>query len=731
MAKAFPSYKQLEQMDCGPTCLRIIAKHYGKSYSLDYIRSRSYITKTGSSLLGLSEAAQAIGLRSLAVRINFNRLNDEAPLPCIAHWKGRHFVVVYKVTDDKVFISDPAHGLIEYDKQDFISSWIKSGATDTDGGVIMLLEKAAEFHTLDIDEDEDKASFAYVYRYIKPYYKFIVQLFLGMLVGSVLMLIFPFLTQAIVDRGIEYRDTRFIYMILAGQLMLFAGQISVQFIQSWILLHVSTRINISMISDFLAKLMRLPISYFDSRQVGDILQRIGDHERIQDFLTIDTLQVLFAALNFIVFAGIMIVFDVNIFLVFIISTVLYILWIVIFLKKREELDYRSFDQMSKNQSNIVQLVTAMPDIKLNNAEHQKRWEWERIQAKLFRIKIDQLKLSQYQEVGTFSIRNLKDIIITFLSAKAVIDGNMTLGSMMAIQYIVGQANSPLENLVDFITKAQDARISIDRLKTIQDKEDEEPIGVNKLTTLEGDVTIAMKDLNFRYGAPSTPLVLENINVEFPEGKTTAIVGASGSGKTTLLKLLLMALEPVSGKIMLGRNNLDNFHSGWWRSSCGTVMQDGFIYSDSIMNNIGIGVESIDQSRLMQAIKIANIGDLIENLPQGIHTEIGMEGSGISEGQKQRILIARAVYKDPKFLFFDEATSALDANNEKVIMNNLSQFFKNRTVVIIAHRLSTVKDADNIIVLDRGKVVEQGSHEQLTKSRGYYFRLVQNQLELGN
>lgn len=717
----------MDQADCGPTCLRMIAKYHGKSYALEHIRERSYITKSGASLLGLSEAAQAIGLRTLAVSIDFDRLQSEAPLPCIAHWRARHFVVVYKIKKDTVYVADPAHGLISYSKEEFVANW--TNHSPTTAGTLLLLETTPEFHHLD-DATQHRLSFSYLLHYIKPYRKFIIQLVLGMLIGSLLMLIFPFLTQAVVDRGIAYRDLNFIYVILAAQLMLFMGQITVKFIQSWILLHVGTRINISLISDFLAKLMRLPISYFESRVVGDILQRIGDHDRIQSFMTTDSLNVLFSSFNFIVFGAVMAYFDIHIFLIFLSSTLLYIGWIIIFLKRRKELDYRSFDQMSKDQSNIVQLVTAMQDIKLNNAEHQKRWEWERIQAKLFRISVDGLKLEQYQEIGSFFIRNLKDIFITFFAARAVIEGQITLGAMLAIQYIVGQANEPLHSLLGFITQAQDAKISLDRLNEVRHKADEEPPGTPRLQRLGNNADITIKNLYFRYGPAGTAWTLQDINMLIPEGRITAIVGASGSGKTTLLKLLLKFFSPNKGRVQLGTAPLENYHSGWWRSQCGTVMQDGFIYSDTIAKNIAVGYEQIDYERLLHAVEVANIHEFISDLPMGFRTEIGAEGMGLSQGQRQRLMIARAVYKNPRYLFFDEATSALDANNERVIMENLDRFFKGRTVLVVAHRLSTVKNADNIIVLDQGAIVEQGTHNALASSRGYYYHLVKNQLELG-
>ena len=731
MSVKFPFYKQLDQSDCGPTCLRMIAKYHGKSYNLEYLRDHCYISREGVSLLGISDGAQAIGLRSLAVGVPFEKLAKEAPLPCIAHWKQRHFIIVYKITRKKVYVADPAYGLLSYNIADFLDGWLGENRAENARGNILLLQTTPEFHKGNIGKERKDISFSFLFNYLKPHKKFIVQLCLGMLIGSILMLIFPFLTQSIVDRGIEYRDINFVYIILAAQLMLFASQTIVQFIQSWIMLHISSRINISLISDFLAKLMRLPISYFESRMIGDILQRIGDHSRIESFMTSSTLQTAFSLINFIVFGALMAYYDMRIFAVFGISTLLYFIWVLVFLKKRKELDYRSFDQLSENNSSIIEIVNAMQDIKLNNAEMEKRWQWERIQARLFYIEVDGLKLQQYQEIGAFFIRNLKDILITFFSAKAVIDGHITLGTMLAIQYIVGQANAPLSNLIGFISTAQDAKISLDRLNEIRYKEDEESPDVQKMRQLPATSRdLKLEDVSFTYGGPSSPLILKNINLRIPEGKVTAIVGASGSGKTTLLKLLLKFFKPVNGTVFLGSQSLEAYHSNWWRSQCGTVMQEGFIYSDTINRNIAIGKEHIDYQKILEAVRVANIHQFIDALPLGYQTKIGKEGIGMSQGQRQRLLIARAVYKNPRYLFFDEATSALDANNERIIMENLDRFFQGRTVVVVAHRLSTVKNADNIIVLDKGKIVEQGTHSQLVLTKGYYFDLVKNQLELG-
>lgn len=729
MRKEFPFYRQMEHADCGPSCLRMIAKFYGKQYSLAWLREKSHITINGVNLDGLSKAAQAIGMRSLAVGIDLERLRSEAPLPCIIHWEQRHFIVLYKIEKNRFFVADPALGLIQLSQEDFLNGWVGENRTDKPGNVL-LLETTPDFFDQNILEEEDSLGLSYWLTYLKPYKSYLIQLLLGMIAGSVLMLIFPFLTQSIVDRGIEYSDLNFVYLMLAGQIILFVSETAIRFIRSWILLHVSSRINISLVADFLAKIMRLPVAYFEKRVVGDTLQRINDHRRIQEFMTNSTLSVLFSMLNFVVFGGLMFFFNTTIFLVFMVSTILYFGWIMIFLKKRRIIDYKQFDQMAANQSKVVELISAMQDIKLNNYEQQKRWEWEHIQAKLFKISVENLKLTQYQEIGAFFIKNLKDILITFFAAKAVIDGHMTLGTMLAIQYIIGQANAPLDDMIQFVQSAQDAKISLDRLKEVRTLQDEEPVDGTKLMRLPQDKSLYFQQVNFSYTGSSSDLVLKDINLTIESGKVTAIVGASGSGKTTLLKLLLKFFPATSGSIYLGKQNLNNYHSDWWRSQCGTVMQDGFIYSNSILKNIVPSTENIDYERVLYALDTANIQEFVDTLPMGLNTKIGEEGIGLSQGQKQRILIARAVYKNPNYLFFDEATSSLDANNEKEIMQKLDFFSQGKTVVVVAHRLSTVMNADKIIVLDNGKIVEEGTHLELAMREGYYYQLVKNQLELG-
>ena len=754
MSRNFPFYKQLDAMDCGPTCLRMVAKHYGKHYSLETLRQKSFIGREGVSMLGISTAAESIGFRTIGVHISFQQL-AEAPLPCIVHWKQNHFVVVYGIDVEThgrasqhkgtVYVADPAQGLVKFTVQEFLSGWLSTKTEGQDEGVALLLEPTPDFYAAE-DEKQDKTKLRFVLQYLKPYKKLIVQLFLGMLLGTLLQLIFPFLTQSIVDYGIGNNKLSFVVVILIAQLTLYLAQTAVEFIRSWILLHISTRINISIISDFLIKLMKLPIGFFDTKMIGDIMQRIGDHSRIEAFLTSSTLNTLFSFVNLIVFSIVLALYSLKLFTVFLVASVLYVLWITIFLKKRKELDYKRFAQASAEQSNLYQLITGMQEIKLNNCEKQKRWEWENIQAKLFHVSIKGLALSQYQQSGAFFINETKNILISFVSAAAVIKGNMTLGMMTAVQYIIGQLNAPINQMIGFIQSAQDAKISLERLGEIHNREDEgfQCTMYNEQCTMIGDMSnpdvvgtyrirptdLRVENVTFRYDELSDN-VLEDISLAIPAGKVTAIVGMSGSGKTTIVKLLLGFYPPKKGEILAGGTNLKNICPSDWRARCGAVMQDGFIFSDTIARNIAVGEEHIDGQRLLNAVRVANIEEMIDGLPLGYNTKIGQEGKGISQGQRQRILIARAVYKNPDFLFFDEATNALDANNEKVIMENLQQFFKGRTVVVVAHRLSTVKNADQIVVLNHGRIVEVGAHEQLTALRGEYFELVRNQLEMGN
>ncbi len=725
--KKFPFFKQPDQMDCGPTCLRMVAKHYGKNFNLQRLRDISGINREGVSLLGISEAAEKIGFRTTGSRITLSQLS-QIDLPAILHWNQNHFVVLYKIKKGIYYVADPGKGLIEFTEKEFAQRWISAHHDNESQGIVLMLSPTPDLYAQEGDKN-DGLNWSYLLRYLYQYKQLVIQLFVGLGVGSLLQLIVPFLTQSVVDIGINTRNLNFIYIILIAQTMLFLGRMSVDFIRSWILLHISTRINISILTDFLIKLMKLPMSFFDTKMTGDIMQRMNDQRRIESFLTGSTLNTIFSMFNLIIFTGVLAYYNVNIFIIFLVSSVLYSLWVIAFLKRRRDLDFKRFDISSKNQSSIVQLIGGMQEIKLNNCEQQKRWEWERLQAGLFKFSIKSLSLGQIQQAGAFFINEGKNIVITFLVAKSVIDGQLTLGGMMAIQYIVGQVNSPIEQLLGFIQSLQDAKISLERLNEIHQMEDEEPLDKTLLKELPINKSISIQGLNFTYPGAGNEPVLKGINLDIPEGKTTAIVGMSGSGKTTILKLLLRFYTPQKGEIKIGATYIDQIGYRYWRGQCGIVMQDGFIFSDSIARNIAVADEVPNMAKLQHAIKVANITDLIESLPLGLNTKIGAEGNGISQGQKQRILIARAVYKDPEYIFFDEATNALDANNESIIMQNLEDFFKGRTVVVVAHRLSTVKNADNIVVLDKGVIIEQGTHAELTKNKGEYYQLVKNQLDL--
>ncbi|MEZ2337255.1 peptidase domain-containing ABC transporter [Mucilaginibacter sp. RCC_168] len=723
---AFPFYKQPDQMDCGPTCLRMVAKYYGRNFTVQTLRRLCEINKEGVSLLGISDAAEKIGFRSIGVKLNTAQLK-EAELPCILHWRQNHFVVLYKIKNHKYYLADPAAGLITLSEEDFKRNW--ESDTESMEGIALLLSPTPQFYEQE-DEKGNEVRWSFLLRYLITYRKLVIQLLFGLGIGSLLQLITPFLTQSIVDIGINTRNLNFIYIILFAQTALIIGRVSVDFIRSWILLHISTRVNVSILTDFLIKLMKLPMSFFDTKMTGDILQRMSDQKRIESFLTGSTLSTLFSMFNLLVFSIVLAYYNATIFFVFAVSSVIYTAWIVIFLKRRRALNYKSFEISAKNQSSIVQLINGMQEIKLNNCEQQKRWEWEHIQARLFKFSVKTLALNQYQQGGATFINEGKNILITFLSAQAVITGNLTLGAMVAVQYIVGQLSSPIEQLLGFIQGFQDAKISLERLNEIHQMDDEEPVDKEWSHSLPENKSLSINNLTFRYPGAGNEPVLENIDMVIPQGKTTAIVGMSGSGKTTILKLLLRFYEPQKGDIKVGGQQIGNIGFKTWRSGCGVVMQDGFIFSDTIERNIAVGDDYPDKAKLRHAIKIANIQDFIDGLPLGLNTKIGAEGNGISQGQRQRMLIARAVYKDPHYIFFDEATNALDANNERVIMDNLDEFFEGRTVVIVAHRLSTVSNADNIIVLDKGRIIEQGTHHELTALKGDYYKLVKNQLELG-
>ena len=732
----FPFYPQFDMMDCGPACLRMVAKSYGKHYTLQTLRKKSYITYEGVSMLGISEAAESIGFRSLGVRIDTDELIGNASLPCILHWNHNHFVVLYKIKKNHsgsptFYIADPASKCVKYNREEFEKCWCSTIDSHKREGTVLLLTPTPNFNLIDEEpEHTTKRDLLFFARYLLPYKGQFALLLLGMALGSLLQMVFPFLTQAMVDIGIGERNLGFITLILIAQIALFLSQLTIGFLRSWIMLHINSRIDVALISDFLMKLMKLPLHYFDTKMTGDIIQRIGDHARIKSFLMSNTVYILFAIVNFFIFSSILGYYHPIILVIFLGGNLLHFFWILAFMRFRRELDIKRFNQSAGEQSKIFQLIQGMQEIKLNNCERQKRWEWEHIQVKLFKINVRSLSLGQIQQAGSSFFTQTTGIIVSFIAAKAVVDDQMTIGMMMSLTYIIGQVAAPINEFIGFAQSFQDAKISLERLNEIHNQVDEEQNIETKLTRLPIQRNICLKNVTFSYSGADRDYALNRLNLTIPANKVTAIVGPSGSGKTTIVKLLQGFYEPLRGQITIGESPLSLINPHLWRSKSGCVMQESFIFSDTIARNIAVSTDKIDLDRLHHAVKVANIEDYINSLPLGYSTKIGMEGNGLSAGQRQRILIARAVYKNPEFIFFDEATNSLDANNESIIMNNLQDFYKGKTVLVVAHRLSTVRHADKIIVLEHGKVVEEGTHEELTAHHGAYYKLVKNQLELG-
>lgn len=736
MIRHFPLSLQHDSMQCGIACLKMICEFYGRKYSFNFLSDYCFATAEGVSLLGISEAAGKLGLHTLAGRVSLEQLS-EAPLPCILHWNQNHFVVLYKIRKNKIFyIADPGKGLLTYTREEMEEHWISTHALGEERGIALFMETTPSFGKITEQNPEEnslhkKRSFRFLFSYIRKYRRYFGQILLGLFTGCVLQLIFPFLTQSIVDVGITHKNLGFIWLILLGQLALTVGRTAIDFIRRWILLHIGMRINISLISDFFIKLLKLPMSFFDTKLMGDLMQRMNDHQRVENFLTSQVLSVMFSFLSFIVLGAVLLWYNLLIFTVFLAGSILYGVWMGIFLRRRKVLDYMLFEKQAENNNKTYEFITSMQEIKLQDCSQRRRWEWEDVQADLFGVQMKSLKLKQSQEAGSIFINEVKNILVTVMAAAAVIHGEMTLGMMLAVQYIIGQLNAPVEQLMGFIYSLQDVKISLERINEIHSMK-EETAGRKDLSSFpSGDRSIQLSHLFFKYDRHALKDTLSDISFTIPSGKVTAIVGTSGSGKTTLVKLMLGYYPLEKGMITIGGMNLADMNLEWWRRQCGTVMQEGIIFSESIARNIAVDDGEIDEERLHKAVEIAHIKDYILSLPLGFNTKIGRDGIGLSRGQQQRLLIARAVYRNPEFIFLDEATNSLDANNERAIVEDLDKFYRGRTVVIVAHRLSTVRCADNIVVIDNGRIVETGTHDSLVEKKGAYYRLVRNQLELGS
>lgn len=720
----FPVEYQMDSQDCGPACLKIIAKHFGKFYSLQSLRDKCGITKEGVSLLDLSTGAESIGLRTLAIKCTIDDVVNSVPFPAIIFWKDSHFVVVYHANKKYIWVSDPAKGRIKYTHEEFKKGWYQKGAKQ---GVLLAIEPTAEFKDSKAEREQRKNTFSSILKYFTPYQRNFTLIFVIMLLVTALQGMLPFISKAVIDVGIKTSDVNFINMVLIGNISILLSVMIFNVIRDWILMHITARVNIALISDYLIKLMKLPVTFFENKLLGDILQRAQDHERIRSFIMNNSLSLIFSILTFVVFSIILLIYNAIIFYIFISGSFLYAGWVLLFLNIRKKMDWEYFELLSKNQSYWVETVSSIQDIKIYNYEKHRRWKWEEIQARLYHVNKRVLAITNAQNLGAQFIESIKNMGIVFFCATAVIKGEITFGVMISTQFIIGMLNGPLVQFINFIVSAQYAKISFLRINEIKQLEDEEELlSVGSTTILPEDKSLILDNVNFQYTANS-PLVLHNIYLHIPENKVTAIVGGSGCGKSTLLKLLVRLYKPSYGDIKMDKMNVNAINLRQWRSMCGVVMQDGKIFSDTILNNIVLDDEHIDYEQLRKVCRIAQIEDEINAMPKGFETNIGENGRGLSGGQKQRLLIARALYRNPQYLFLDEATNALDTINEKKIVEALNNAFLQRTVIVVAHRLSTIRNADQIVVLDKGYIVEVGNHDSLMERKGHYFQMIASQM----
>lgn len=729
----FPVFRQYDKMDCGPTCLRMISAFYGQAYSQDEMMEKCKVKRDGTSIYSLAECAKQIGFETLSAKVSYELLKSQIPLPCIAHLNGNHFVVIFKIERDTISVADPDGGIVSYPKEPFLNRWIELAEPKKDEGVVLVL-KPTELINKHTGKSGARRGFgpAYIYSHLKANWKDLVLLAVFLVVGTLLQLIFPLLTQAIVDKGIKEKDLHFIYLILFSQLALVLGRTTVEFGRRWVLMYVSNRINISIVSSFLENLTRLTIPFFDQRLTGDILRRIDDNSRVERFLSTTSFSIIFAVINLVVYSFLLASYSLPVLFTFIGGSILYMIYILQFMKRRKRIDYMKFGELARTESGVIELIDGIRDIKVNNSQARMNSAWKTSQFKLFKLSRSFVKLQQWQDGGGTMINEIRNVVITFLAAQAVMNESMTLGMMLAMQYVIGQLHSPIGEFLNFTREYQEAKIGFERIETIHrmEKEDVDGNGDYSSHSPTSKSSIDLINIGFDYGSSNSRMVLNNINVSFPLGQVTAIVGESGSGKTTLLNLLLKFYRPSTGSIQVGQNDLNNINTDNWRASCGVVLQNGYIFSDTIERNISLSSDTIDKGKLANAIHVANLQNILADIPNGLKAIIGSEGQGLSAGQKQRILIARAVYKNPDLFLFDEATSSLDANNESIIMQNLMSFLKGKTAIIIAHRLSTVINADKIIMLEKGEIKEIGTHKSLIALKGAYYALIKNQLDIG-